>query len=277
MSACSRAVRVRYRPPRTASRRRRRARATCPSATSRSRWPSTSESVRIRLRDRDVAPHLAARSRTRVSGPSAEHAAAPCAPAARASGSARRSARRDRRSARRGRESTSSRRQLARGAHRLDVVDQRVRALRRSRRRRSSGREISGLEEMCASRWSPREQDPPLLVPEDRVRRAVARAVQDAEACGRAASASSPSCSGARDLAARAERPERGADRAEHGRQVVGDAVPAHDRLRELVVGGGAGARSSAGTAEQRGAPRPRRPSGGRGSRAGRGGPCAGG
>ena len=60
-------------------------------------------------------------------------------------------------------------------------------------------------------------------------------------------------------------------------RQVLGHPVAAHHRLRELVVGGRAGARSPPGTARAGATRRPRRPSGGRGSPAGRGDPCAGG
>src|SRR6185312_4563744 len=80
------------------------------------------------------------------------------------------------------------------------------------------------------------DQDLAVLIPEDRVRRTVPRAMEDLEL---------PIAEGERvavvqaaiDMAARAEGPERRTDRPEHRREVGRDSVPAHDPLREVVVG----------------------------------------
>ena len=80
-------------------------------------------------------------------------------------------------------------RQLPRLAQRLDVGHERLRAARRvaGRRPSSSGRAISGFEEMCLIRWSAAIRILRSRVPEDRVGWAVPGPVQDLAACGRAA------------------------------------------------------------------------------------------
>ena len=133
---------------------------------------------------------------------------------------------------------TSSASRLARGPQRVHVIDQRVRPSRSpfvGKRAREEWVGRDAREQVVA-----RQQDPPLLVPEDRVRGAVAGSVKHAEAAvtqgQRVAVIKWPG-----HAPAGSEGAERHADRAQHGGEVVRDAMAAHDRLRELVVRGGAG------------------------------------
>ncbi len=131
---------------------------------------------------------------------------------------------------------------LAQGGH---VLHQGVRAIRRGGRcRRARVPEGAGDERVGGD---PRQQvvagdeDLARLVPEDRVRRAVPGAVQGGErpvAQGELAAFAQRH----RDVTGGAEGAEGGADRAQGGGQLGGDAVAAHHRHRELVVGAGAGA-----------------------------------
>ena len=82
------------------------------------------------------------------------------------------------------------------------------------------------------------EQDPALLVPEDRVRRAVPGPVKDLRSVRSRSASVSPSC---RPRSTCPLEPNaRNAAPTEPSTVVrsVGDAVSAHDRLRELVIGG---------------------------------------
>ena len=146
----------------------------------------------------------------------------------------------------------------------------------RAARRRSSGRETSGLEEMCASRWSPaisiRRSSSQKIVSEG-----CGRGGGGPRSCGRAAASTSPSCSCRWTGPARAERAERGAHRAERGGEIVraprgGASSPGRTRRRRRRSREVRQVRARAHAGR-----RPRRPSGGRGSRAARDGPCAGG
>ena len=128
-------------------------------------------------------------------------------------------------------------RELARRPQRVDVVDQGAWALAASPGVAAAAGETSGFEEMWAAGGRRRSGSRA---------RASRKTVSDGLWPGRWRTArravAQPSVVAvvqrAGDPAARAEGPERGPDRAEDGREVVGHAVPAHDRLRELVVGG---------------------------------------
>ena len=80
-----------------------------------------------------------------------------------------------------------------------------------------------------------RQEHAAILVVQQRVGRAVARAVQDAQAPARQLQRRAVG-EGARDLRARAPRPEAPRDRLKRVKDVVGDAVPAHQLARELVL-----------------------------------------
>ena len=130
-------------------------------------------------------------------------------------------------------------RQLAGGPQRLDVLQQRSRPGAGGSAASSSGRDDQRVGRDPREQMVAGDQDLPLLVPEDRVRRAVPgrwkiRSVRSRELELLAVAQ--------RDghAPARAEGAERRGQRPEHGGQVVGHPVAAHDRLGELVVGGGA-------------------------------------
>ena len=103
-----------------------------------------------------------------------------------------------------------------------------------------SGREISGLDEMCPIRWSP-----PISAAGRRPRTACPRASGPAgaapAACGRRTqllAVGEPAV----DRRAPAPGAERARDRAQRGDHVARDAVAQHQRLGELVVALGIGA-----------------------------------
>src|SRR5579884_284838 len=151
-----------------------------------------------------------------------------------------------------------TRRQLARGPERIDVLKERPRPRFRGARQRTGHQRVGRdpPEQMVA-----RDQDLPLLVPQDGVRRAVPGPVEDAErpvAPGELLTVTQSDG----HVPARAERAERGGQRAEHRGQIAGHPVAAHDRLRELVVGRGAARKALQVGGEQvkRGHLRPRTP-----------------
>ena len=162
-----------------------------PSLSSRSTWPSTSRQRQVRLRDRDVAPQ---RLRDLVRG--ARLARRSGRGSSRAPARCRREALVDQRDVvgdrrRRGR-AARARASIARVARSdCDVVTQRLRARRACCRRSApSGRAISGLEEMCAIRWSAASSDRAARSSqEDGVRRGCGRGGAAPAACGRAARA----------------------------------------------------------------------------------------
>ena len=164
----------------------------------------------------------------------------------------------------------------ARLAQRRHVGLQRVRALASpGRRRRCSA--ISGLEEMCAIRWSPEIRSPLAGVEEHRVRRRVARAVVDGERRGSRTPArrrrAAISLTGA--LPPQPRYPRVTAPSAVTTSS--GDAVAAHQRLRELRRCARRSPAKSSTTGARRRARRPSRPSGRRARPPARGGRRAGG
>ena len=104
-----------------------------------------------------------------------------------------------------------------------------------------SGREISGLEEMWAIRWSPPISLARLAVVEERVAGGVAGAVEHLHACGRRTRARRRRPAGVVTLRRAAPGAERARHRAQRGDDVARDPVAQHQRLRELVVALGVG------------------------------------
>ena len=195
----------------------------------------------VGLRHRDVAPQRL-RDLVRRQRPLGEQPADLLARGAGAGAGARRSARRGRSRARRGRRARC-RRSPSPASRAASRCRSPARAGGRAARRRppplarrSSGREMSGLDEMCLMRWSAPSTMRALLVVEDRVRRRVAGAVQDAQravAQLELGAVRQPP----RHRRRRAPRAEGLRDAEQRVAHVLRDPVLGHHALGERVVG----------------------------------------